>query len=272
MIRWKKRERGDKHMVSILKGTIGEIPFLMAEKEETEGTPLPLVIFLHGYTSAKEHNLHFAYSLAEKGLRVILPDALHHGERMSSHSPKSRDYDFWNIVHQGIGDVTTLINWAKENEYVSENGEIAVGGISMGAIMTYGSIVNNPEISAGCALMGTPAHEEFARWQIEKIGKSGHNLPFTTEELEQSYEHIRHYDLTQKLDKLNNRPLFIWHSEVDDVVPYEFANPYVKTLIENNPKSVYMHDKTSGHKVSRPAYLNAVEWIAEHIKAKKETV
>ena len=32
------------------------------EKEKA----LPLVFFIHGFTSAKEHNLHFAYLLAEK--------------------------------------------------------------------------------------------------------------------------------------------------------------------------------------------------------------
>ncbi len=271
MIRWKKRERGDTHMVSIQKGTIGDIPFLLAEKPENAGKPLPLFIFIHGYTSAKEHNLHFAYSLAEKDFRVILPDALHHGERIVANPPKSMEYDFWNIVQQGIQDVNTIMDWAKENEFVLED-QVAVGGTSMGAIITYGSLVNNPKISAGCALMGTPAHEKFARWQIERIQNAGYDIPLTVEELENSISSLKDYDLTRNLDKLNNRPLFIWHSEVDAVIPYEFAKPYVQTLTEKNSSSVYMNDKTSGHKVSRAAYLNAVEWIAQRLKAKKETV
>lgn len=258
-------------MVSIQNGTIGDIPFLMAEKEEHKGMPLPLFIFVHGYTSAKEHNLHFAYTLAEKGLRVILPDALHHGERIAPNPPKVMEYEFWNIVHQGIKDVNAIIDWAKDNHFVSNN-EIAVGGTSMGAIITYGSLVNNPDIHAGCALMGTPSHEDFARWQIERIEKAGHKLPLTIEELEKSYELIRQFDLVQNHEKLNNRPLFIWHSETDAVIPYEFAKPYVSRLTESNSQSVYMNDKTSGHKVSRPAFLNAVEWIAQNIKSKKETV
>ena len=40
-----------------------------------------LSIFLHGFTSAKEHNLHYAYNLAKKGIRVLLPDAHLHGVR-----------------------------------------------------------------------------------------------------------------------------------------------------------------------------------------------
>jgi hypothetical protein len=142
----------------------------------------------------------------------------------------------------------------------------------MGAIITYGSIVNNPDINAGCALMGTPAHEELARWQIERAQNIGAELPFSIEELEQSYNEIRKFDLAQNIEKLNNRPLFIWHSETDAVIPYEFAKPYITQLTENNSRSIYMNDKTSGHKVSRAAYLNAVEWISQNIKAKKETV
>jgi uncharacterized protein len=258
-------------MISIHNGLIGDIPYLLAEKQENEGKPLPLMIFIHGYTSAKEHNLHFAYSLAEKGFRVILPDALHHGERISSNKPKNLDFEFWNIVHQGIEDVGTIMEWANTKSLVSEN-QITVGGISMGAITTYGSLVKYPEISAACALMGTPAHEEFARWQINMIQKGGYSIPFSETDLEQTYEHIRKFDLTQQSEKINSRPLFIWHSEADQVIPYQFAKPFVDSFIGHNQNSVYMNDKTSGHKVSRPAYLNAVEWISQITHAKKETV
>ncbi|MDR7071990.1 serine aminopeptidase domain-containing protein [Fictibacillus barbaricus] len=258
-------------MISIKKEAVENIPFLMAEKDENAGKPLPLFIFIHGYTSAKEHNLHFAYTLAELGMRVLLPDMMHHGERLDAHSGKRNDYDFWNIVAQGIQDVGVLVNWAKENKLVY-NEEIALGGTSMGAIITYGSLVKYPEINAAVALMGTPAHEAFAKWQIESIKKAGYKLPFSDEELTKTYEFLRSFDLTQNYEKLNKRPLFIWHSEVDQVVPYDFAKPFIESLIEQNKKSVYMNDKTSGHKVSRPAYLNAVEWVSENIKKTKETV
>ncbi|WNB90632.1 alpha/beta fold hydrolase [Bacillus sp. NEB1478] len=258
-------------MVSIKREAVGSIPFIMAEKHENAGKPLPLFIFVHGYTSAKEHNLHFAYTLAERGMRVILPDAMHHGERVDDHTAKRNDYDFWNIVAQGIQDVGILINWAKDRTLIS-NGEIALGGTSMGAIITYGSLVQYPEINAAIALMGTPAHEAFAKWQIERIENAGHKLPFSDEELTKTYEYLRSFDLTQNYEKLNKRPLFIWHSEVDQVVPYEFAKPFIEDLIVQNEKSVYMNDKTSGHKVSRPAYLNAVDWVLENIKKTKETV
>jgi fermentation-respiration switch protein FrsA (DUF1100 family) len=258
-------------MISIQREAVGSIPFLLAEKKEHSGKPLPLFIFIHGFTSAKEHNLHFAYTLAEKGMRVILPDALYHGERSAEPIPKNPDYEFWNIVGQGINDVGVLMDWAKNRHLVLDE-QIVVGGTSMGAIITYGSLVKYKEITAACTLMGTPAHEDFAKWQIQRIEEAGHKLPFTEEELSQTYQYLRNYDLTQNLDKLDGRPIFIWHSEIDQVVPFQFAKPFIQTLTEKNENSVYMNDKTSGHKVSRPAYLKAVEWIAENIKTIKETV
>ena len=59
----------------------GHIPLLHVYKESEKDIQVPVVIFLHGFTSAKEHNLHYAYQLAEKGFRVLLPDAHLHGER-----------------------------------------------------------------------------------------------------------------------------------------------------------------------------------------------
>lgn len=68
-------------MIQIENQTVSGIPFLHIVKEENRHRAVPLVIFIHGFTSAKEHNLHIAYLLAEKGFRAVLPEALHHGER-----------------------------------------------------------------------------------------------------------------------------------------------------------------------------------------------
>lgn len=68
-------------MVIIQSEKIADIPVLHVVKEGKRQEKLPLIIFVHGFTSAKEHNLHFGYLLAEAGYRVVLPDALYHGER-----------------------------------------------------------------------------------------------------------------------------------------------------------------------------------------------
>lgn len=58
-------------MIQIENQTVSGIPFLHIVKEENRHRAVPLVIFIHGFTSAKEHNLHIAYLLAEKGFRAV---------------------------------------------------------------------------------------------------------------------------------------------------------------------------------------------------------
>ena len=57
------------------------IPLLHIVDETEENSNIPTVIFLHGFTSAKEHNLHYAYNIAKKGFRVLVPEAHLHGVR-----------------------------------------------------------------------------------------------------------------------------------------------------------------------------------------------
>ncbi len=66
---------------------------------------LPVVIFLHGFQSAKEHNLHYAYNMAKKGLRVLLPDAHLHGARSEELDEVQLSLRFWEIVLTSIEEM-----------------------------------------------------------------------------------------------------------------------------------------------------------------------
>lgn len=68
-------------MIIVEKRFLNNNPFLHIVKKSGQQERLPFIIFTHGFTSAKENNLHYAYLLAEKGFRVILPEAIYHGER-----------------------------------------------------------------------------------------------------------------------------------------------------------------------------------------------
>jgi len=89
-------------MVIIQNEKIAGIPVLHVVKAEKQQEKLPLIMFVHGFTSAKEHNLHFGYLLAEAGYRVVLPDAIYHGEREQSLTNEKLQLAFWNIVVQTI--------------------------------------------------------------------------------------------------------------------------------------------------------------------------
>ncbi len=96
-------------VISINERYINGIPILHIT-EEGSAEKRPALIFHHGITSAKEHNLHIAYSIAKKGFHVILPDALHHGEREVADSAQKRYLLFWNIVLQSVHELEDIVS------------------------------------------------------------------------------------------------------------------------------------------------------------------
>ena len=85
----------------------GNIPVLHMYNETMSETT-STVFFLHGHLSAKEHNLHYAYQLVKQGIRVILPDAIYHGERDENLSELDLTLKFWDIVMKSIEEVGFL--------------------------------------------------------------------------------------------------------------------------------------------------------------------
>src|SRR5690625_2126310 len=101
-------------MIGIIEQQMNNIPVLHVVEATKEKDALPTVIYFHGFTSAKEHNLPFAYLLADHGYRVILPDSQYHGEReMKDVSSVKKQVSFWNIV---MNNVVELEGIKKEME------------------------------------------------------------------------------------------------------------------------------------------------------------
>lgn len=48
--------------------------------------------------SAKEHNLHYAYQLVHKGVRVLLPDAKFHGDRSECLTEMQMNLNFGTLL------------------------------------------------------------------------------------------------------------------------------------------------------------------------------
>ena len=71
-------------MIEIESRELADIPVLHAYPVGQKDTPLPCVIFYHGFTSSSLVYSYFAVALAQAGLRVIMPDAPDHGSRRSA--------------------------------------------------------------------------------------------------------------------------------------------------------------------------------------------
>ncbi|MUV07729.1 prolyl oligopeptidase family serine peptidase [Planococcaceae bacterium Storch 2/2-2] len=244
------------------------IPYLHITKDGQENDPLPTVFFLHGFQSAKEHNLHYAYNLAMRGMRVILPEARLHGERDEQYTTFQMGMEFWPTVLQSIQEVGTLYEHLNERGLLIE-GKIGVGGTSMGAITTYGCLSMYDWISAAVSMMGSAHYEKLARGQIRYFEKKGMELPLSKETIDQLLENLTTYDLSNDLTRLNGRPLFIWHGEEDEIVPFELTYVLVdqlQSLYEQTPERLlFIADEERGHSVPRKAMIRSTEWFAEHL-------
>ncbi|MGD6801578.1 prolyl oligopeptidase family serine peptidase [Rossellomorea vietnamensis] len=255
-------------MITIKKDRIENIPVLNLSLQERSDEKLPAVFFMHGFTSAKEHNLHYAYYLAEKGYRVLMPDSLLHGERGEGLNESRLSVRFWEVV------VTTIEELGKLKDYYTQNGlideeRIGAAGTSMGGIVTLGALTKYTWIQSAVSLMGCPSYTDLANAQIGSLKRKGYQLPYSDEQLNSLLDMLKGYDLTLQPEVLQGKSLFFWHGKQDTVVPYQPAYDFYSRLSESSKPQMkdlqFMTDETAGHKVSREAVLKSAAWFAENL-------
>lgn len=246
----------------------GNIPLLHIYDEETVNEKSPVVIFLHGFTSAKEHNLHYAYQLVNKGVRVLLPDALLHGEREENLDEVQLSLRFWEIVLTSIEEVNYLYQQLKEKGLLTTD-KIGLSGTSMGAIVTMGCLKVYPWIKTAAVMMGAPAYVELAKAQMAEVERRGFKIPLTEQELDKMLTTLSFFDMSQHPDAMAGRPVFFWHGKKDQMVPFVPAYAFYESIqsdYADHPEDLaFIVDKTAGHKVSRSGMLAGTKWLAEHL-------
>lgn len=250
--------------MKITKEIWGNIPLLHVSPEGTAGQQLPTVIFLHGHMSAKEHNLHYAYQLAERGLRVLLPDAHLHGDREEAQDAIQLSLRFWEIVLTSIEEIGFIHSMAKDKGLLS--GQPVVGGTSMGGITALGALTVYPWIGAGAVMMGAANYVELANAQMTQFESRGFTLPITDAERADMLATLSQFDGSKKMGNFNKRPLFFWHGEQDIIVPfgptYDFYKKLKNSYGADAEKLAFVREPETGHAVSRPGMLAATEWLA----------
>lgn len=255
-------------MITVENAKVNDIPFLHIVSAVKKEKKLPLVLFIHGFSSRKEFNLHYAYLLAEKGFRVVLPEALHHGERSVGLSGQQLNIHFWEIIFQTINELDTIRKFFEEKQWIDPD-RIGLAGTSMGGIITLGALTQYPWIKAAVSLMGMPYYEKFALQQIEGLKRNGAEIPLTNEEMAQLMNRIKELDLSLQHEKLDNRPLLFWHGKQDSVVPFQPAFHFyesVKPLYNAVPDHLkFISDEKAGHKVSTKGVLETVKWFETHL-------
>jgi uncharacterized protein len=255
-------------LITIENINVGKIPLLHVVKEDRGDERLPFIIFVHGFESAKENNLHYAYLLANKGFRVVLPEAIFHGERHSGLNPLDLNFRFWECVTTTIDEIEMIKNHFERENKIDTN-RIGVAGTSMGGIVTLGALTQYPWIKTAVSLMGMPYYEKFSQYQLQQLTESGLKIPLTEIDKEAIFKHLRKYDLSLQTDKLNGRPLLFWHGVKDPVVPYSYTYQFyesIRPLYQESPEKLkFISDVKADHKVSREGVLSLVDWLEKYL-------
>lgn len=255
-------------MVVIEERLVGNIPVIHAVKQSQENERLPFVVFGHGFKSVKEKNLHYAFLLAKKGFRVVLPSAVYHGERQQGITDLEMNFRFWDIVLCSIEELEKIKSFFEQQELIDPN-RIGVAGTSMGGLVTLGALTKYSWIKAAVSLMGMPAFTKFFQRQLDDLKKQGIKLPLSYKELKLLADKIAAVDLSVQPEKLSGRPLMFWHGKLDQTVPFELAYEFyeqIKPLYARYPeKLAFIVDEKADHTVSWEAVCKLVDWFEKYL-------
>lgn len=250
-------------MIHIKKIYWDHIPLLMVEEAEKSEQPLPVLTFIHGFTSAKEHNLPIGYLLAERGYRVILPDCHLHGEREEDITAEERQMKFFEVVKQNLIDLEKIKGNLNEKGLIKDR-RFGLAGTSMGGITTAAALTQYDWIKVAAILMGTPKLTTFAEGIISDIKKRSLEGIMSEDEIAAILDSLQAIDLSKQPEVLAGRPLFFWHGEEDPVVPFDHAYSFHEAVVPlyKNPENIrFLREVGRGHKVSRFATLETVNWL-----------
>lgn len=253
-------------MITVEKKYINEIPLLIIAKAEKVEEALPTVVYYHGFNGEKESNLTIAYKMVEKGLRVVLPESVYHGERRHNASAEDIDMAFWQIVIQNIKELGEIKNYLDEAGLLLDS-QIGIGGTSMGGITTYGALRTYDWIKTGAVLMGTPYMTEYAKMIINRFEKNhGKTLPEVM--INDTLEMLAAFDITNDLATLNQRPLFIWHGGKDAIVPAQHSRKFYETVkdnYENADDLYYLEEADRIHNISKRSMDESAAWFEKYL-------
>lgn len=253
-------------MIGIFQEKIKGIPSLIVVNKQKQHDALPLLIYYHGFTSAKEHNLTIAYLLAKQGFRIVLPDSLHHGVREDKDATEiKRQLSFWDIVLTNVKELKDIKIFFEEQNLILDD-RIGIAGTSMGGITTAAALTQYEWVKAAAILMGTPMATQYAQLLIDNFKEAGKYL--TNEDITHVINRLEDFDLSLHIDRLNNRPLLFWHGDRDSVIPFKQAYSFyneAKSHYQNSSMLRFLKEKERDHKVSRYAILETEKWFVQHL-------
>lgn len=201
---------------------IQHIPVLEIVPEDKVNESLPLVIYYHGWQTKKELALTAGKKIAQKNIRVILPDSMYHGERKVDNPSTIPSFRFWSTIQYNLSEFSLIKDFYIKRNLI-KNHLLGVAGFSMGGMTTAGVLTHYPEVTAAAILMGTPDYGHF----ISRVsGYLTQEKIYDATLLQELLSWTKTFDLNLMPEKINNRPLYFWHGTEDAKLPFKATHDF----------------------------------------------
>ena len=247
-------------MIEIKRRRIGEIPVLELTRTNEQDKALPLVVFYHGWTGRKENNLTQGYEFARQGVRVVMPDALYHGERTDEKGTRAHEAEFWQIIMQSVKEFPQVVAFYRDAGFI-QNDRIAVSGLSMGGITTCALLATYDWITTAGCFMGTPRAVEFLHYLLAHVPGMD-QVP--QKYVDAQVAALEKMDLSQHPERLAGRPVHFWHGLADEIVPPQPTLDFIKQ-VQRTPAGKNVTVETTpdvGHEVPYEATVTIAKQVA----------
>lgn len=250
-------------MIEIYDEYIGDIPVIHAVPAGCKDKPLPTIFHFHGYTSSKELHSFFAYAFARAGFRVILPEAVEHGERFDGNVERRR-YQFWDILERNINEFEVYVNHYREKGLLIED-KIGICGTSMGGFTVLGILAKYKNIAAAASYMGSGFYSTLSHSLFPPVIINNED---DTLMVDRMLANLNKLDARKNLSALAAQPLLLWHGRQDEIVPV-FESEGLYALLDesgNAGKCTLSIDPDATHKVPMKALIEGVAFFQHNLK------
>lgn len=251
----------ENEQVSIEKIQIENVPCLKIRPREESGL-LPTVIYYHGWSSNKDYQHLKGFILSTQGYQVIVPDAIHHGDRgiLDYEDPKIADKYFYEIIIQNVEESKGLIENIIKNHNADPD-KIAVMGSSMGGFSASGVFIRNPQLKCLVVFNGSCAWINSAEIFRQKAGKGSLN--------EEEVSSLIDYDPLKNTQLLNRRPILMFHGDSDSMVSIESQKLFYEETLpiysENQEDFKFIEIPRLNHYITIGMFEEAILWLKKHL-------
>lgn len=254
-------------MTYVERKTVEGIPYVYRAADDKDPRRTPHVILYHQFTLAKEHMDAYGERLLQKGISSIAVDLPFHGAREEGYFSQSKEEQWknqWKILVQGAKEANTLREVWNEEGRADERTPWGIAGISLGAMVAYGSLAAYHWLQTGLLLIGSPTWEKFLRnmLRMQKVSDVDESI----------FEGLRPWDPIRRWEALAERDFLMINAKQDLIVPGTGSRELMNILRERGKadRARLMEYEDVGHRVTDDMMREGMSWLEERMLGRME--